>query len=209
MKRAHGAVSGFVEELAVTGQGELKAPYGAHPTPSQTVVDAQAGEAGRFEKIADGAEKAQLDFAWAAPRRQGGPVQTAVEHYGIELAPRQREVEQLRADHLDGRPHFSGADVDKTSPLESAFDSRHAGKVAAEGGCNGPPVVSRAEDGGIPREIPDVLKIRAAGVADQARIPGDNPLDGRPPPDLPRQAIGPPNLVEGCLLRGHFSSIPK
>src|ERR1035441_3483876 len=71
MESAHGAVPGVVEELAVTGQGVRKGPVAgtpAHLTPSQTVLDAQAGEAGWFEKIADGAKKAQLDFARGTPR---------------------------------------------------------------------------------------------------------------------------------------------
>src|ERR1039457_5323743 len=89
IESAHGAVSGLVEELAVTGQGACKTaaePAGtaAHPAPSQTVFNAQAGEARGFEKSADEAEKAQLDFARVAPRRQARPFQAAVEHYRSE-----------------------------------------------------------------------------------------------------------------------------
>jgi len=137
-----------------------------------------------------------------APLRQARPFQAAGEHYSIELLRSQREAEKLRANHLDGRPHLLRADIDKTSPFENVFDSHHAREVAAESGRNGAPAVSGAEDGGIRPEIPYVLEVRAAGVADQVRFPGNNPLDGSPPPDLPRQAIG---LLH--FFAGHLSAV--
>src|ERR1019366_10238593 len=80
--------------------------------------------------------------------------------------------------------------------------SHHAREVAAESGRNGAPVVSGAEDGGIRPEIPYVLEVRAAGVTDQVRFSGNNPLDGGPPSDLPRQAIG---LLH--FFAGHLSAV--